>query len=91
MDLHLKDKVVLITGGAKGIGAAIVRAVAAESAIPVIVDRDAEAGRRPTGRVSSQRTNCRRTLPSGKLRSCGSGDHREMWTDRCVGEQRWSQ
>ena len=49
MDLHLKDKVVLITGGAKGIGAAIVRAVAAESAIPVIVDRDAEAGRRLQG------------------------------------------
>ena len=46
MDLHLKDKVVLITGGAKGIGAAIARAVATESAIPVIVDRDAEAGRR---------------------------------------------
>ena len=49
MDLQLKDKVVLITGGAKGIGAAIVRAVAAESAIPVIVDRDAEAGRRLQG------------------------------------------
>ena len=49
MDLHLKDKVVLITGGAKGIGAAIVRAVAAESAIPVIVDRDAEAGRHLQG------------------------------------------
>jgi L-fucose dehydrogenase len=49
VDLHLKDKVVLITGGAKGIGAAIVRAVAAESAIPVIVDRDAEAGRRLQG------------------------------------------
>ena len=51
MDLHLKDKVVLITGGAKGIGAAIVRAVAAESAIPVIVDRDAEAGRRLQGEI----------------------------------------
>ncbi len=51
MDLHLKDKVVLITGGAKGIGAAIVRAVAAESAIPVIVDRDAEAGRRLQGEL----------------------------------------
>jgi L-fucose dehydrogenase len=44
MDLHLTDKVVLITGGAKGIGAAIVRSVAAEGGIPVIVDRDAEAG-----------------------------------------------
>jgi len=44
MDLQLKGKVVLITGGAKGIGAAIVRAAVAESAIPVIVDRDTEAG-----------------------------------------------
>jgi L-fucose dehydrogenase len=45
MDLQLAGKVVLITGGAKGIGAAISRACAAESAHPVIVDRDAEAGR----------------------------------------------
>jgi NAD(P)-dependent dehydrogenase (short-subunit alcohol dehydrogenase family) len=44
MDLQLKDKVVMVTGGAKGIGAAIVRACAAEGAIPVILDRDAEAG-----------------------------------------------
>jgi NAD(P)-dependent dehydrogenase (short-subunit alcohol dehydrogenase family) len=44
MDLELKDKVVIVTGGAKGIGAAIVRTVAAEGAIPVIVDRDVEAG-----------------------------------------------
>jgi L-fucose dehydrogenase len=43
MDLQLKDKVVLITGGAKGIGAAITRTVAEEGAIPVIVDRDTEA------------------------------------------------
>ena len=43
MDLQLKDKVVLVTGGAKGIGAAIVRTAATEGAIPVIVDRDAEA------------------------------------------------
>ncbi len=51
MELHLKDKVVLITGGAKGIGGAIVRAVAAECAIPVIVDRDAEAGRQLQGEL----------------------------------------
>jgi L-fucose dehydrogenase len=44
MDLELKDKVILITGGAKGIGAAIARTVAQEGAIPVIVDRDREAG-----------------------------------------------
>jgi len=45
MDLQLQEKVVLVTGGAKGIGAAIVRAAAAEGGIPVIVDRDADAAR----------------------------------------------
>jgi NAD(P)-dependent dehydrogenase (short-subunit alcohol dehydrogenase family) len=44
MDLQLKDKVVIVTGGAKGIGAAITRMVAEEGAIPVMVDRDPDAG-----------------------------------------------
>jgi L-fucose dehydrogenase len=46
MDLHLKDKVVFVTGGAKGIGAAIARTCSQEGAVPVIVDRDDESGRR---------------------------------------------
>jgi len=45
MDLQLKDKVVLITGGAKGIGAAITRGCAREGAIPVFVDKDEKAGK----------------------------------------------
>jgi L-fucose dehydrogenase len=45
MDLQLKDKVIIVTGGGKGIGAGIVRACAEEGAIPVIVGRDAEAGK----------------------------------------------
>jgi L-fucose dehydrogenase len=45
MDLQLKGKVILVTGGAKGIGSAIVRACASEVAIPVFLDRDVEAGR----------------------------------------------
>jgi L-fucose dehydrogenase len=46
MDLHLKDRVILITGGAKGIGAATARACSQEGAVPVVVDRDDESGRR---------------------------------------------
>jgi L-fucose dehydrogenase len=45
MDLQLTNKVVMVTGGAKGIGQAIVRSVAAEGGIPVIVDRDGAAAR----------------------------------------------
>lgn len=40
MDLQLKDKVVIVTGGAKGIGEGIVRLLAKEGAIPVIVGRN---------------------------------------------------
>jgi len=43
MDLQLRDKVVLVTGGAKGIGAAISRTCSQEGAVPVIVDRDKNA------------------------------------------------
>lgn len=39
MDLGLKNKVVIVTGGAKGIGEGIVRVLAAEGAIPVIAGR----------------------------------------------------
>src|SRR5438552_7683414 len=44
MDLQLKDRVIVVTGGAKGIGAAIVRACANEGAIPVIVNRAGPEG-----------------------------------------------
>lgn len=42
MDLQLRDKVILVSGGAKGIGEAIVRSLAAEDAIPVIIGRSEE-------------------------------------------------
>jgi L-fucose dehydrogenase len=58
MDLQLKDKVIVITGGAKGIGAAIVRASAAEGAVPVIVDRDADAGQQLQSELRDARAAC---------------------------------
>ncbi len=45
MNLDLKEKVVVVTGGASGIGEATVRLLCAEGALPVIVDRNADRGR----------------------------------------------
>lgn len=43
MDLHLKDKIFIVTGGAKGIGEAIVWELVNEGAVPVILGRSKEA------------------------------------------------
>ncbi len=58
MDLGLKDKVVIVTGGAKGIGAAIVRACAQEGAVPVIVGRDGDVGAELRSEMESKRARC---------------------------------
>ena len=43
MELGLQDKVVIVTGGGLGIGAAISHACAQEGAIPVVINNDGEA------------------------------------------------
>jgi L-fucose dehydrogenase len=42
MDLQLSNKVIIVTGGAKGIGEGIVKVLASEGAIPVIIGRNEE-------------------------------------------------
>ena len=43
MDLELKDKVIIVTGGSKGIGYGICQRLVEEGAIPVIVGRNKES------------------------------------------------
>ncbi|WP_443943814.1 SDR family oxidoreductase [Pedobacter sp. AW1-32] len=40
MNLHLKDKIVIVSGGAKGIGEAIVKSLASENAFPIVIGRN---------------------------------------------------
>ena len=59
MDLYLKRKVFIITGGAKGIGEAITRLLASEDAFPIIIDRDKEAGEKLSKSLKNQGLECR--------------------------------
>ncbi|WP_129714097.1 SDR family oxidoreductase [Pedobacter sp. SYP-B3415] len=54
MDLNLRDKIFIVTGGAKGIGASIVGLLADEGAIPVIVGRNAADNAALTRKLESQ-------------------------------------
>jgi L-fucose dehydrogenase len=58
MDLKLKDRVFIVTGGAKGIGEAIVLTLVEEGAIPVIVGRSKEASADLKKRIDAQNGRC---------------------------------
>ena len=92
MDLELKEKVVIVTGGAKGIGAAIVHGCAAEGAIPVIVGRDAEAAKRLQGELKSKNAKCGViTVELSTAESCSqsvASDTERIRSHRCTREQR---
>ena len=53
MDLGLKNKVIIVTGGSKGIGEGICRSLIAEQAIPVIVGRDEKTAKKLTEEFKS--------------------------------------
>jgi len=57
MDLQLKNKVIIVTGGAKGIGEGIVRVLAAEGAITVIVGRNETDNLKLCNELSSDTTD----------------------------------
>lgn len=54
MDLKLKDKVIVITGGAEGIGGAISEVCVREDAIPVIVNADSPAVQKFAQKLKAQ-------------------------------------
>lgn len=58
MDLHLQNKVILVTGGASGIGEAIVLGAAEEGAATVVVGRGAEQGNALAQELTDQGHSC---------------------------------
>jgi L-fucose dehydrogenase len=57
MNLQLKDKVIIVTGGAKGIGEGIVRVLAAEGAITVIIGRNENDNLKLCNELASDRAD----------------------------------
>jgi L-fucose dehydrogenase len=54
MDLQLNDKVIIVTGGAKGIGEGVTQVLAQEKAIPVIVGRSEEDNRKLVEKLNNR-------------------------------------
>ena len=53
MDLQLKEKVIIVTGGAKGIGKGITQVLANEGAWPVIIGRNEEDNKRTVSEIEN--------------------------------------
>jgi L-fucose dehydrogenase len=62
VDLGLRDRVIIVTGGAAGIGAGIVAVLNAEGAVAVVVDRDAADGDRAVRAELMRTEDCRRAV-----------------------------
>jgi NAD(P)-dependent dehydrogenase (short-subunit alcohol dehydrogenase family) len=54
MDLQLTNKVIIVTGGAKGIGEGIVNVLATEGAIPVVVGRNEDDNRQVVSAIEAK-------------------------------------
>jgi L-fucose dehydrogenase len=58
MNLNLEEKIIIVTGGAKGIGEGIVRLLAKEGAIPVIVGRSEGDNKKLADEILSSGGKC---------------------------------
>ena len=58
MDLNLQDKIIIVTGGSKGIGHAITNLLAEEKAIPFIVSRDEKTIQETVGKIEKKGGRC---------------------------------
>ncbi len=54
MNLQLKDKIIIVTGGAKGIGNGIVKVLAEEGAVPVIVGHNKEDNEKAVAEIEGR-------------------------------------
>jgi L-fucose dehydrogenase len=59
MNLNLKDKIIIVTGGAKGIGLGICKVLAAEGAIPYIIGRSETDNLKAVNEIKNMGGNAR--------------------------------
>ena len=62
MDLKLKNKVIIVSGGAKGIGEGIVKLLATEGAIPVIIGRNEADNLKTLNEIKSVQGSCHQVV-----------------------------
>ena len=95
MDLQLKDKVAIVTGGSKGIGLGVVRSLLAEGAKVANVNRSENEGKSSRERIQVSwngvlihpgRPHQSRCLPERRPKNVGS-----LWKNRHPGQQRGSE